>query len=492
MAESQSSHDTPTPSHVGRRAFLKGAAAGGAAMWAATTLPRRAFMTDPDRPPALYEFFLDNVWFDSVDLYSQALNPPLKGAQQADIAIVGGGFAGMASAYHLIRRFPNKRIVLLEGACCGYGASGRNGGFADTGFIGFEGYYDEHGPEKGRAFYDAIHLGLEEIQGFVANHGVDCDLEMSGSMNLATEERHLALLQEHKRRFDAMGLPARLIETAELQQAIKSTRFLGALHDPSRGILNPGKLARGMKGVIEQLGVEVFERSKVMRIEPGRAVRIQTEFGEVRAPQVVLALNGYSPHVGYFRNRILPLCNYVVATEPLSPAQIESIGWSGREGLADMRLQFMYFRLTRDNRIVFGGEMSPYFYDSRPSSGNYAPAITKLQRSILTTFPQLAGVRFTHAWGGTMGFTFDFWPSVGVLGDAKNLFYATGFCGEGVVMTQLAGKVIDQLVAGEESALTALPFVQKTLPYVGHEPFRYPAIKMYERFLHMMENTARS
>ena len=465
---------------LSRRSFLAGAAAGGAGVWAATSLPRWAFTRDPHRPPQLYEYYLDSFWFQSAGLEYERINAPLKGRQRADVAIVGGGFAGMSTAYNLIRRFPGKRIVLLEGACCGYGASGRNGGFADVGMPGLRGVYDEHGPEAARAYYDATLLGVEQIRSLVREHGVDCDLEHNGSMNLATDEAQLPALEQQKRRYDAIGIETELLDRAALRRRLDSERFVGALRDPHHSILNPAKLARGMKRAIENLGVEVFERSKVLRIEPGSPVRITSEFGELAAARAVVALNGYAPQLGLFRNRLIPLCNYVVASEPLDEARLRSIGWAGRESLADLRVQFMYLRLTADNRIVFGGESSPYFYDSSPSSGNYAPAIERLQRSLLQTFPQLEGVRFTHAWGGTMGFTMDFMPSVGALEDADNVFYAAGFNGEGVVMTQLAGRIAAELVAGEESPLHHLPIVNHRIPYVGHEPLRYAAVKLYE------------
>jgi glycine/D-amino acid oxidase-like deaminating enzyme len=455
-------------------------------MWALATLPRQAFVDDPNRPPKLYEYFIDNFWFETAGLYEQRVNAPLKGRKTADVAILGGGFAGMSTAYNLIRRFPQRRIVLLEGACCGYGASGRNGGFADAGMPGLNSVYGAHGPEAARAYYDATLLGVDQIRGFVEEHGVDCDLETNGSMSLATEAAQIPALEEQKRRYDAMGLEATLLDAQDLRRSIASERFVAALRDPHHSILNPAKLARGMKRVIEDLGVEVFERSKVMRLEPGRTIRIVTEFGEVEAAKAAITLNGYAPQLGLFRTRLIPLCNYVAATEPLSQAQMASIGWSGREGLADMRVQFMYLRLSADNRIVFGGESAPYFYDSSPSTGSYRPALEKLHRSLLTTFPQLEGIRFSHGWGGTMGFTMDFMPSVGALDAAKNLFYAVGFNGEGVVMTQLAGKILAQLVAGERSALTELPIVGRRMPYVGHEPLRYPAIRLYERALRLL------
>jgi glycine/D-amino acid oxidase-like deaminating enzyme len=345
--------------------------------------------------------------------------------------------------------------------------------------------YENAGAEAARAYYDATVLGMQQIEGFVGRHGVDCDFEMNGMMTLATEESQLEDLAQTKRRYDDMGIEVTLLGRAAVREKVHSERFVGGMRDPNHAILNPAKLARGMKRVIESMGVVISERSKVMRVEPGKPLTVSTEFAEVRADKTVIALNGYAPQLGFFRNRLIPLCNYVAATEPLSEAQLASIGWSGREGLSDQRVQFMYLRLTADNRIVFGGESAPYFYDSSPSSGNYRPSLEKLQESLLTTFPQLEGVRFTHGWGGTMGFTADFVPSVGTLGEEGNLFYAVGFNGEGVVMTQLAGQILSRLISGDESRLTQLALVNKSMPYVGHEPLRYAAIKLYERALHL-------
>lgn len=465
---------------ISRRAFLTGAAVGGAGVWAAAVLPRRLLTGDPDRPPALYEFYVDSFWMQSAGMWEDPIAPPLRGRHNADVAIVGGGFAGMATAYHLAQRFPERRIVLLEGARCGYGASGRNGGFADPGMPGLDFVYRTLGPEGARAYYDATLLGLGQIGTFVSQHGVDCEFEQNGSLELATEQAHVDELAKRKSRLDAMGLETSLLDTAAVRKVVNSERFVGGLRLPGAAILNPAKLALGMRRTLESFGVVLSERSKVLRIEPGSIVRITTEFAELEAPQVVVTLNGYAPQLRLFRDRILPLCNYVVATEPLSAAQWDAVGWSGREGLSDERVQFMYLRPSADGRIVFGGESSPYFYDSSPSTGNYRPSLERLKRSLLTTFPQLEGVRFTNEWGGTMAFTRDFVPSVGTLDGMRNVFYAVGFNGEGVVMTQLAGMILARLVAGEQDALTKLPIVNKRLPYLGPEPIRSLGMRLYE------------
>jgi glycine/D-amino acid oxidase-like deaminating enzyme len=465
-----------------RRAFLAGAAAGGAGVWAAGIMPRWMFGVDPHRPPKLYEYFVDNYWFESAGMYDARVNPPLKGRQRADIAIIGGGFAGLSSAYNLARRLPGKRIVLLEGARCGYGASGRNGGFADLGLPGVDRVYDEQGPEAAREYYEATRLGLDQIRTFVDEYAVDCELELTGVSMLAAEESHMEWLAEEKERFAQMGIQNSLMDAAELRRKIHTERFHGALHDPNHAIVNPAKLARGMKDVIESLGVEVSERSKMMRMEPGKIVRVVTEFAEVLADKVVIALNGYAPQVGLFKTRIMPVHGYMSATEPLSDAQMKSIGWADRQGLFDTRTTggFMYLRLSADNRIVFG-EGGAIPVDSSPSPGNYSPAIEKGQRSLLMTFPQLEGVRFTHAWGGTLGLTKDGMPSVGTRSDADNIYHAVAFNGEGVVMCQLAGQIVADLVSGEQTPLTRLAMVNRQMPYLGPEPVRNLGATVHRR-----------
>jgi glycine/D-amino acid oxidase-like deaminating enzyme len=339
----------------------------------------------------------------------------------------------------------------------------------------------EHPPEVARAVYDAIATGMRAIETLVERDGVACDLEPNGALLMAATDGQIEQLERERAGFAALDIPARLVDGAEFRALVHTERFRAALAIPTTAILNPAKLARGMARVAESLGVTIHEATRVARIEPGRPLRIVTEHGALEAAQAVLATNGYTPQLGIFRTRLLPLCNYVVATEPLSPAQWDAIGWSGRQGLSDARLMFMYLRPTADGRIVAGGEMAPYFYDSRPSSGNYAPAVAKLERSLLETFPQLEGIRFTHAWGGTMAFTADLTPRIGALDEAPNVFFALGYCGEGVVMSQLAGRIVAAMLAGDAGEFASLPFVGSAPPWVGPEPLRSLGVRAVER-----------
>ncbi len=474
--------ETPSAQRISRRQFLAGAAVGAGAV-GAVGLGGARWLADPDRPPDLYEYYVDSYWFDSSGLRDDPLRPPLRGAEKADVAIIGGGFTGLATAIACARRQPGRRIVVLEGARCGYGASGRNGGFADVMYTGFGAFAAEHPPEVARGVHDVIATGLRAIERLVEQDGVACDLEHNGGLRMAMTERQTEALERERAALAALGIEARVVEGPEFRRLVHSERFRAALATKLTSIVNPGKLARGMARVAESLGVAIHEGTRVVRLEPGRPVRVVAERGEVEAAQAVLATNGYTPQLGIFRTRLLPLCNYVVATEPLSAAQWRAIGWAGRQGLSDARVHFMYLRPTADGRIVAGGEGAPYFTGSLPSSGNYPSVVERLKRSLVETFPALEGIRFTNAWGGTMAFTRDFTPRIGPLGDGSNVYFGLGYCGEGVVMSQVAGRILAAFLAGEAGEFRALPFVGSEPPYVGFEPLRTLGVKAMDAAL---------
>jgi len=474
--------DSGRSGKITRRAFVGGVAAGAAGTWGLSHGLAR-FGHDPARPPDLYEYFLDNFWFKEADLEHQEINAPLKGKHTADIVIIGGGFTGLSSAYNLSRLLPDKKIVLLEGACCGYGASGRNGGFCDAGVPGLMSYADEAGPEAGRKAFDATLYGIKQIKELVSEHGIECDFEENGMIEAAMDEEQAAHLEEELKTYRAMGLDAALVQGKELEAEVKSPRYTAGIKFPYGGIVNPAKLARETKPVVERGGVEIRERTVVMRVTPGKMHRVETEMGEISAPVLVLGLNGYSHKLGFFRNRVMPLCSYVIATEPLSKEQWDSIGWQNRQGIADMRVLFDYMRPSADGRIVIGGSDYPYYANDTLSSGNNKPVIKLLTESLFTTFPQLEGLRIDHAWGGTMGFTLDFVPSVGVMGDHKNIYYGVAYNGEGVAFGQTAGRMIAELIAGESSERTDLFVMNHKIPYAGPRNLRILFAKMQKWYL---------
>ncbi len=226
------------------------------------------------RPPDLYEYFVDNFWFKSANLENQKINEPLRGSHKADVVIVGGGYAGLSAAYHIRKQFPEKHIVLLEGACCGYGASGRNGGFCiNTSLLDW--YQTDH--ERRQKDLQVSSYGLNHIKRMISEHEVDCDFEENGMLEVALNEKQVKTLEEYNGELKSFGLESVLLQGKELETEIKSPLFMVGLKVPHGAILNPAKLAREMKRIIEEIGVEVRERTVVTRITPGRVNLVDTE-----------------------------------------------------------------------------------------------------------------------------------------------------------------------------------------------------------------------
>ena len=416
------------------------------------------------RPPDLYEYFVDNFWYKAADLENQKINQPLRGSHQADVVIVGGGYTGLSAAYHIRHKFPEKKIVLLEGACCGYGASGRNGGFCIATDLIRE--LDETDPEIRRKNLDVSFYGLEFIKRMISEHRVECDLEENGMLGVALNEKQARALEQYRDRLKKFGLDSTFLQGKALATEIKSPLFSAGLVVPYGAILNPAKLAREMKRVVEEVGVDVRERTVVTRITPGKVNIVDTELGDIRAPILVVALNAYANKLGFFNNRSFPISVFQIATEPLNKTQLASIGWGNRQGLYDMRTAFSYLVLTADDRIVMGGSGAAYYDNDALCSGNDKTFTHSIKRDLFAFFPQLEGLRVEHAWGGTTTYTINRIPSVGVMGDHRNIYYGVGLS-EGVPTTQTFGRIIADLMAGESNEFTSHYVVNHKIPYAG-------------------------
>jgi glycine/D-amino acid oxidase-like deaminating enzyme len=415
------------------------------------------------RPPDLYEYFVDNFWFKTADFENQKINEPLRGSHKAEVVIIGGGFTGLSSAYHIKQRFPEKKIVLLEGARCGYGASGRNGGFCiATSLLNWK----QTDPERRQQDLEVSIYGLKHINRMISEHGVECDLEENGMLKVSMNEKQTQSLKEYSNGLSSFGLNSTLLSGKELEGEIKSPLFVAGLKVPYGATLNPAKLVQGMKRVVEEMGVEVRERSVVTRVVPGKTPLVDTELGDISAPVLVIALNGYAHKLGFFKNRVFPVSVFQIATEPLSKAQWDSIGWQNRQGLSDMRALYSYSVPTADGRIVMGGSDFVYYDNDALSSGNDKAVTYRIKKNLIAYFPNLAGLQIEHTWGGTTAYTLGRVPSVGVMGDHENIYYGVGF-DEGVPSTQVAGRIIADLLAGESNEFTSHFIVNRKVPYAG-------------------------
>lgn len=406
----------------------------------------------------------------------------LKGDLNVDVAIIGGGFTGLSTAYFLRKADPGMSIALLESQVIGYGASGRNGGFNMTKFGLLHSITAlRFGRVKTLEAHHYMERSVDLLQELVSALKLDCDYEHPGFLCVSTNEVHLRRLVKEVEFVGKLGLKGiHWIDEGELKSRVNSPMYTGgAWWEPKTGILNPAKLAWSWKGVIQPLGVQIFENTPVLEIAgEGGGLRLDTPGGQVRAGKVVLATNAWSHLFAQTRRKQAPVWTYIVLTEPLKEADFREIGWKGREGIEDFRDLVHYYRLTADNRILLGGrDISTAFgYDMSVERDYNEDIFDGLKRDLIQMFPSLKNIRFTHQWGGPVSVPLDLAPAMGYAG-GKNMVYSLGCCGHGVSMTHLNGQTLSDLILERDTELTRTFFVnRKTIPYPP-EPFRTAVIK---------------
>jgi glycine/D-amino acid oxidase-like deaminating enzyme len=430
------------------------------------------------RPPAsVIEHSLTGAeqrvfWLDDLADAAKRPRPRLTGERVAQLAIVGGGYTGLWTAVLAKRRYPDARVVLVEAKSIGWAASGRNGGFCEASLT--------HGHDNGVSRWpDEMptldRLGIENLDAIgaaEAEFGMDFEFERNGALGVAVEPHQLEWLHEEVEVAAARGDDSvRLLDEAEVRAEVDSPTYLGGVWD-TRGsaLVHPAKLAAELARVAEELGVEIFERSPVRRIDtPGStgAVTLVTDGGRVFAQQAVLATNVFPSLLKRNRLMTVPVYDYALMTEPLSGEQLASIGWSNRQGLGDLANQFHYYRLSRDNRILFGGYDAVYHYgrrvreqyEQRPES------YERLAAHFFTTFPQLEGLRFSHRWAGAIDTSTRFCAFFGTARDGR-VAYAAGFTGLGVAATRFAAEVMLDRLEQRDNERTRLRMVrERPLPF---------------------------
>jgi glycine/D-amino acid oxidase-like deaminating enzyme len=415
-----------------------------------------------------------SFWHDTVPGTLEA-GEPLPGDTEADVAIVGAGFTGLWTAYHLAQRDPALRIVMCEQEIAGYGASGRNGGWCSALFpASLRKLARMGGHDAAVAMQRAMHETVDEVGRAAAAEGIDCHWAKGGTVMLARSPAQLDRAKaeiEEAREFGFGEEDLRLLGPAEARAMAGATEVLGGTFTPHCAAIHPARLVRGLAEAVRGAGVSIFERTPALEIAPGRVV---TPHGTVRASYVVRATEGYTPGLAGFRRAIAPVYSLMIATEPLPEAVWDLIGLADRPTFGDLRHLIIYGQRTADGRFAFGGRGAPYHLGSsvRPSYDQVPAVFAALRRTLAELFPVLSDVPVTHHWGGPIGIARDWCASVG-LDPATGLGWAGGYVGDGVATTNLAGRTLADLITGTDSALTRLPWVGHRSPDWEPEPLRW-------------------
>lgn len=400
--------------------------------------------------------------------------------------VVGAGLTGLWSAYRALERDPSRSVVVLDEGELACGASGRNGGFVEASLT--------HGIENGLAHFpselDVLErLGRENLDGIEATVGterIDCGFERTGTIEVATAKWHAAGLEERAGLARAHGAVAEVLDAEQVRRRCDSPSYLGGIaYRGGAALVDPARLAWGLARAIEERGGVVHECTRATRLESmGDGVRILAGAGPVRARRCVLATSAFPPLVRRLRRYVLPVYDYVLATRPLSSLERASLGWSGREGISDLGNQFHYYRLTPDDRILFGGYDAVYHYGNGIGHGrDVRPAtFSLLARHFAATFPQLEGIAFTHAWGGAIDtcsrFCVFFHTAV-----RGRVACAAGFTGLGVGASRFAADAMLDLLEGADTQRTRLQLVgTKPVPFPP-EPLRSAVVAVTRRSL---------
>ena len=438
--------------------------------------------------PSSYDAVRDasplSFWLD--DPRRPAALPAHTGTADADLLVVGGGFSGLWTALLAKEAEPTRDVLLLEGSRIGWAASGRNGGFCSPSIT--------HGLENGLSRWPTemptlVRLGnqnLDELEATLTRYGIDCSFERNGELGVATEQYQTEGYAEAVEAAAAVGMTVEALDRDQVRALVDSPLYVGAIHDPQgSALVNPARLAWGLRDACLALGVRIHEGTRATGFgdTSGAAVEVTTESddgpGLVRARRVALGTNAFPPLLARLKHLVVPVYDYVLMTEPLTADQWASIGWASRQGIGDSGNQFHYYRPTDDGRILFGGYDAIYnrgngmgsTYDQRPES------FALLAEHLVEVFPQLEGIRATHAWGGAIDTCSRFSAFYGTARDGR-VAYAAGYTGLGVGATRFGAAVMLDLLEGRDTERTRTEMVRTTpLPFPP-EPVRQVAIEL--------------
>jgi glycine/D-amino acid oxidase-like deaminating enzyme len=435
---------------------------------------------DPSILKHLSQMQPELYWLDQ-DPLEPLPHPTLIGDVTSDLCIVGAGYTGLWTALLAKEANPDREVVVVEQRETGAGASGRNGGFCSYslthGFMnGYSRFKDEMAviEKLGRENLDAIEATIKK-------YGIECDFEWNGELRVAVEDWQMQGLEEEANLRNSFGDHVELLSQNQIQSRIKSPIYKGALWDPDgTALVDPARLVWGLERACISLGVKIFENSHVERLERTKnGMIVHTPYGSVYATKVALATNVFKSLIKRAHKYVVPVYDFQLVTEPLSAEQLESIGWNEREGLSDAGNQFHYYRMTKDNEILWGGYDAIYNFRGkvRQEYETDAETYAHLAEAFLETFPQLKGIKFTHGWGGAIDTCSRFSPFWGMAYGGR-VAYVLGYTGLGVGSTRFGAQVMLDLLDGNDNERTRLKMVRKKPMPFPPEPFRFLFIRL--------------
>jgi len=425
-----------------------------------------------------------SLWLDTYGPYTP--EPRLEGEVKVDVAVIGGGFTGIMTAYELKKADPGLAVAVLEAKTVGYGASGRCGSFAMT-VVGLG--FGTTAMLRGKGFLKRAHTYMERavdrLEQVVQGEGLDCDLIRPGFLRVATTQAYIRRLQHEVALMQSLGFEGiDWLGATEVRRRVASDRYLGAMLEERLILINPARLVREEKSLALRYGAAVYENTPVLSIGSRRPFVLTTPHGRVRAEKVVFATNAYSHLFPALGRKQIPAFTYMIATAPLSEEQLAPIGWQGREGLEDARNLIHYYRLTPDRRIVLGGGPVGLTWRNKLDADRDEQAWRHLEEHLGFLFPSLRPVAITHRWGGPFSVTVSLTPAVGYLGDERAV-YSLGCIGHGVSTSHLNALVIKDLLLRRREESEACPFLSRTVIPWPPEPLRMAAATAIRAYLRL-------
>ena len=421
-----------------------------------------------------------SLWWDTLG-FEVAGRPALSGDVDVDVAIIGGGYTGLWTARSLMAADPTLRVLIIEREVCGFGASGRNGGWASALFAAHDGRIArEVGIDAARAMRAAMNASIDEIASAATHDGIDCHLAKGGTLMLARSAAQASRAAAEVAEARSLGFgpeELRWMGAAEASALVGATSVEGATFTPHCAAIHPARLAVGLATAVEARGVTIVEGTSASAIIPGghgARPRVVTDHGTVTADVVVRATEAWTSQLPGSEREVIPVYSLMIATEPLPDEVLDQIGLRERQTFSDHRHLVIYGQRTADGRIAFGGRGAPYHFGSRiePEFDRDTDVFSALRTTLVELFPVLADALITHTWGGPLGIPRDWYSSVG-LDQTSGLAWAGGYVGDGVTTTNLAGRTLADLITGTDSDLTRLPWVGHRSKAWEPEPLRW-------------------